>query len=384
MGQEVLLLAAHSNTMKIAIFSDPHLGYARFETDSYVQAEKAIISASEKADLILCAGDIFDMKIPKLETLKRAVEIFNKAKIPLYAIHGNHERRPKDLVNPVQLLAASTEMKLLHGESAVFEKGGRKIQILGIGSVPEEYATEAVKRSMERFKKEPGAFSVLMIHQTIKELVPGGEDELSLDYLETLPFDLIVNGHIHETGVKLSGKFIMPGSTVITQLKEDETKGKGYFLYDTEARKSEFVEIGSRPFFYETLKFDGVGEPEIREGVLKRINEIKKSHPEAIIAIKIEGALKDGLPCPDIKFDAYPGVFIENRISSDSLGAKLTKIRESREASMSAKELALKELNGKTAGKITMFDGSELFEKLVSGADETLAYLEKQYKKDNK
>jgi len=370
--------------MKIAIFSDPHLGYARFEEDSYVQAEKAIISASEKADLILCAGDIFDTKIPKLETLKRAVEIFRKARVPIYAIHGNHERRPKDMVNPAQLLAASTEMKLLHGESAVFEKDGRKMQVLGIGSVPEEYAAEAIRRTMERFVKEPGAFSVLMIHQTIKELLPGGEDELSLDYLETLPFDLIVNGHIHETGVKLSGKFIMPGSTVITQLKEDEAKGKGYFLYDTEARKAEFVEIGSRPFFYEVMRFDGTGVQEIREGVLKRISGIKKNHPEAIISIRIEGASKDGASCPDINLEGYQGVFIDNRISSDGLGAKLAKIRESRETSMSAKELALKELDGKTAGKITMFDGSELFEKLVSGADDTLAYLEKQYKKDNK
>ena len=70
--------------MKIAIFSDPHLGYARFEEDSYQQAEAAIVSASRKADLILCAGDIFDIKIPKLETIKRAVEIFKKATIPIF------------------------------------------------------------------------------------------------------------------------------------------------------------------------------------------------------------------------------------------------------------------------------------------------------------
>src|SRR4030095_17193485 len=120
--------------MKIAIFSDPHLGYARFEEDSYIQAERAIESASEKADLILCAGDIFDIKIPKLETLKRAVDIFRKAKVPVYAIHGNHERRARDMTNPAQLLAASTGMRLLHGESAVFEKNGEKGQVLGVGS----------------------------------------------------------------------------------------------------------------------------------------------------------------------------------------------------------------------------------------------------------
>jgi hypothetical protein len=40
------------------------------------------------------------------------------------------------------------------------------------------------------------------------------------------------------------------------------------------------------------------------------------------------------------------------------------------------RELALKELSKKTSGKITLFDGMELFEKLVEGPDEALAYLE--------
>ena len=366
--------------MKIAIFGDHHLGYPRFEEDSYVQAERAVTSASEKADLILCAGDIFDTKIPKLETLKRAVDIFKKASAPVFVIHGNHERRSRDMVNPVQLLAAGTEIRFLHGESATFEKNGEKAQVFGFGSVPEERATAELKKAMESYTKEEGAFTILMIHQSIKELVPAAEEELSLKYLETLPFDLIVNGHIHETMVKLGGRLLIPGSTVITQLKKTETTNKGYFLYDTSTRKAEFVELDTRKFFYEKLEFSDAGELDVRDTVRKKVDEIRKEHPNSIIAIKLDGTLKEGLSSSDIRVDGYENVFIENRLNMENLGARLEKIRDLRQEKLSVRELALKELMAKTEGKITLFDSAEIFEKLLLGTEETMEYLEKRKK----
>jgi DNA repair exonuclease SbcCD nuclease subunit len=363
--------------MKIAIFSDTHLGYARFENDSYVQAGLVLADASEKADLIICAGDIFDTKIPKLETLRHAVEMFKKATVPVYAIHGNHERRSRDMTNPPQLLAASTDMKLLHCRDGVLEKNGEKVQIFGMGSVPEEHAEAELKKTLaEMFKPLPGAFRVLVLHQSIKELIQGGDDELSLGYLETLPFDLIINGHLHGTSTMMNGKFLMPGSTVITQLKKDETAPKGYFLYDTGARKAEFVKIASREFFYEELHFKDAGESGVRDAIREKVESVRKGHPDAIISIKLEGTLKQGLNGSDVKPGRYDNVYIDNRLNVESLGARLEKIRDLRQENLSVRELALKELSKKTSGKITLFDGMELFEKLVEGPDEALAYLE--------
>ena len=367
--------------MKLAIFSDPHLGYARFEEDSYIQAERVILSASEKADVILCAGDIFDIKIPKLETIKRAIDIFKKARIPVYTVHGNHERRAKEMVNPVQLLASSTNITLLHGSDALIEKNNEKVQLFGMGSVPEEYAETALKNVMQKFRKQDGAFGILILHQSIKELIPGGTEELSLEYLETLPFDLIINGHIHETTTKLGGRFLIPGSTVITQLKKDETAPKGYYLYDTKTKKSEFVPVETRKFFYEELDFQEAGEMEIRERVREKVDEIKKLHPAAIIVIKIDGKIKGGLNSSDIKLDEYENVFIENRLNEENLAAKIEKIKNTREANLSVRDMAVRELHRKTEGRITLFDGAELFEKLQEGTEETLAYLEKHNKK---
>jgi len=369
--------------MRIAILSDPHLGYSRFEEDSYVQAERAVIDASGKADIILCAGDIFDIKIPKLETLKKAIDIFNKSKVPLIAIYGNHERRTKDSVNPVQLLAASTDIVLLHGNDHIFEKDGETVQVFGMGSVPEEYAEAALSAMMkDRFVARENAFKVLMIHQTIRELVSGTSDEeLSLDDLETLPFDLIIDGHIHETVSRLDDRFLIPGSTVITQLKEPETAPKGYYLYDTKTRKAEFVEIATRKFFYEKMEFTDADETTIRIAVDSKIRELRSSHPDCLIAIKIGGTIKKGLAASDIELGSFDNVFIDNNLGSENLASRIEKIKELRKDALSVREIAQRELSKKTNGLVTLFDSSELFEKLVLGVDETVAYLEERNKK---
>jgi DNA repair exonuclease SbcCD nuclease subunit len=370
--------------MRIAVLSDTHLGYARFEADSYAQAERAVLGASSKADLILCAGDVFDTKIPKLETLKKGVEIFRSAKVPVFAIHGNHERRAKDLTNPVQLLAAGSGITLLHGQWGVFEKDEEKVRVFGLGSVPEEYARTALEKTLGDFKKDGSSFTILLIHQSIRELVPGGKDELSLEYLEGLPFDLIVNGHIHETISRLGGRFLIPGSTVITQLKKDETAPKGYYIYDTKARKAEFIAIDSRPFFYEELEFKDANDSDVREAVREKVRGLKSKNPDAIIALKLDGTLKAGLSSSDIKPGDFGDVYIDNRLNSENLGARLQRIRTSREESLTLRDMALRELKERTEGKLTLFDSTELFDKLLQGPDEALEYLEKHNKKDSK
>jgi hypothetical protein len=59
-------------------------------------------------------------------------------------------------------------------------------------------------------------------------------------------------------------------------------------------------------------------------------------------------------------------------------------IRDIRKENLSVRDIALKELRIKTEGKVTLFDSSEIFEKLLEGSDEAMEYLEKVNKKDVK
>jgi len=360
--------------MKIAILSDSHLGYTRFEDDAFNQTKAAFLDAQGKSDIILYAGDIFDVKIPKLETLNQAVEILKEVKIPVYAIHGNHERRSKEMINPVQLLSKMGLLNYLHGDSAVFEKNNEKLQVFGLGNIPEDYARTALKKSMENFKQED-AFRILVLHQTITDFVPGGDEELKVDDLEPLPFDLIVNGHIHKTMVKMGGKLLIPGSMVLTQLKEDETSQKGYFLYDTSEKKHEFIGIPSRKFIFEEIVFEDAGVSEVKEKLESRISELKKENPEAIIRIKLSGSLREGINTGDLGLSPPENIYLSNDLNVTDLKGRLEKIRKLREEKLSVREIAMRELEEKTKGKITVFKPKELFEKLDEGPEEALQYL---------
>ncbi len=364
--------------MKIAIIADTHLGYSRFADDSFNQAKAAFEDAANKADIIVFAGDLFDMKIPKLEDLEKAINILGKVKIPIFAIHGNHERRTKGMVNPVKLLSESNMLRYLHMSSDEYSINGERIQITGIGSVPEDFAGLAVEKIEKSVDKNQNAFRILVIHQTIKELIPHSGDELSLYHLEDLPFDLIINGHIHKRFTRLGGKFIIPGSTVITQLKKDEAEPKGYVLYDTKNKQAEFIDIGTRKFFYEELKFENSGKNEVNQKIKELIENINMENKDAIISIKIKGTLREGLSGPDVKIDEYENVFLDNQLNSSNLAEKIKKIKDLREENLSIRDFAVKELSSKIGDNIKLFNPSELFDKLVNGTEEPMEYLEKE------
>lgn len=234
--------------MKVAILGDFHLGYDRFYDDSFTQAQIALKKAEEVADVLLIAGDIFDTKIPKPEVMGKSLELLSKIKKPIYVIHGTHERRPQGFINPIDILVKAGIVNSCHLKQTVFEKDGDKIMIYGMGGVPEDYSKPAI----EKLNPQPlqGVFSIFMFHQNIKEFMPQVEHGL---YVEDLPsgFNLYIDGHLHKNyEIKKEEKLLLiPGSTVLTQLRKEE-KVKGFYLYNTISNEREFIEIPTRKFYF--------------------------------------------------------------------------------------------------------------------------------------
>jgi DNA repair exonuclease SbcCD nuclease subunit len=368
--------------MKIAIFSDLHLGYSRFEEDSYTQAENVLKEAANRGDLIIIAGDIFDSRIPRLETIKRALEILKASSKPIIAIHGNHERRTKGFDNPLGVLASAGVIHYVHSSEYFFEKNGEKAAIFGIGSVPEEYAEEAIRKSIEKFKAQEGAVNLLVIHQDIAGII--NEKGMQMDFIENLKFDLIVNGHIHKRQSRLGGKIVMPGSTVITQLKKDEMEPKGYYLFDTASKKCEFIEVPTRKFFYEEINFSGASEKDVMDRFNSKIKELRVQWPTSIISIKLTGNLREGLKASDIRLrNEDQLVFISNELNIIDVKGKIEEIKRIRESNISIREFGRAELERKLAGKIRLFKPSELFEKLIEDSDAAAKYLEEIIEEKN-
>lgn len=299
--------------MRIAIVSDLHIGYDRFRKDAYAQAKEALMMAAGRADAIIIPGDIFDTRFPKPDVIAEAIGIFKElqekdfgARIvgfegvgkiytdkPILAVPGTHERRTSDTEDPVDLLNLTSLLADIGMGVAVIEKDGERVAVTGIAGVVEERFGDALKEYAN--KTVEGAFNILMFHQSLYELLPFNDSFLRM---EELPkgFDLYVNGHIHSrVESSVHGKrFLMPGSTVLTQLKDGETEKKGFFIYDTKTGEHEFVHINSRSF--ELLKIDAYTDNEetLWKEVEGRIADaVSKNGQGCILRIEISGSSRD-------------------------------------------------------------------------------------------
>jgi DNA repair exonuclease SbcCD nuclease subunit len=363
--------------LKIAVLADFHLGYARFFEDSFEQAEKAFSKACEEADLVVLLGDIFDARIPKQEILARSFKLFrlafgkkwetklvsykskdgreNYAEVPVVAIHGTHERRTKELVNPVELLEKAGFLVNVHAATAIFEKDGEKVAVQGMGGVPEEYA----KNALEVLSPKPveGAFNIFLLHQSMSEFLPGE----GLMGMEDLPrgFELYLCGHIHTKMVQKldSGAyFIIPGSTVITQMRKEDVGNKGFFIFDTKSREAIFREIESRPFFYEELEFKQAGLEEVLTMARKSVEKLleDKADVKPVIKLKLKGTVAKGLNQSNLDVSSVAREFydravveIDKNLESETLKEKIDKLRSLRESKLSVKDMGIEILKSK-------------------------------------
>ncbi len=362
--------------MIVGIISDTHIGYPRFYEDSIAQARQAFQEACDKSDLILIAGDIFDTKTPKFEVLAKAMEILSYGKKvdwksknikgengehPVVAIHGTHDRRSKEMINPVQLLEGAGLITNTSDRMVMFSKTNadgktERIAIHGVGGTTEDTIRQVLNKL--NFKPVPGAYNILMLHQTITDVIPMA-DGISLDELPP-GFDLYLCGHIHKRVVinKNGKKLLIPGSTVITQLKKEEEEPRAYVLLDTETNEIKFVDLKSRPFHYgeiEVKEMDGTYVlAELRKKIDSLINE-KEEMP--IIRVIVKGTLKQGVKRENLNFqEVYKDyeekcmLQIDNELDEQGLKEKLDSLRKMYEQKLSVREIGIESIKKKLSG----------------------------------
>ena len=270
--------------MKISIISDLHLGFGQgteMEGDSFAAFSEAL-EKSLDCDLIIIGGDMFDSRMPNTEVFTNAIEILKtplsrpsetkilhgvnkntedfpliKNGIPVIAIAGNHERRVKGLLNPVEALERAGFLVYLHCNSIVLENNNQKIAIHGMSSVPDQYGEQV----LEAWNTKPidGCFNVLLMHQSVAPFLYAAY----LIPLEKIPkgFDLYINGHVHGTvKAEYSGApFIIPGSLLPTQITKDLSRHSfcKVEVQENKAASVNFVELEhQREIFYKEFDKD--------------------------------------------------------------------------------------------------------------------------------
>ena len=302
--------------MRIAILSDFHLGYERFREDAFFQAEEALNKAAEMSDALIIPGDIFDNRAPKPDVIAEAINLFRNLSrrewkfrvsefigdgkiftdLPIIAIPGTHERRAQEAADPVDILGLAGLVVDVSNATAVIQGNGERIAIRGIGGIADDRFREVLEK--ENPVPIDGAFNIFMFHESIYEMLPFNEKFTKLSELPK-GFDLYVSGHIHnKVEEKAHGKMLLiPGSTVLTQLKAGEQDGKGFFVYDTRTGEHEFVRINSRRFVLEKIDLKDIGEKSVVEYIQERLDAIIKStggKPIIRVVLDRKGIGQDG------------------------------------------------------------------------------------------
>ncbi len=380
--------------MILAVVSDTHFGFkwnSERNLDSFQNAREAFEKA-KKADAVLLPGDIFDSKTPNQEVFSKAFKLFklfedtgDKARIkdyewkdtrtPVIAIHGTHERRSKEYVNPIELLEDAGVLVHLHNDSITLEKGGERVNIFGMSGVPERYASDILKKWNPTPEK---GVNVLMLHQSIENFVYTDEINKGIS-LSDLPdgFDYIIDGHIHWKNLDFESRelpLVFPGSTITTQVRKKEAEeDKGIIFIDTESRDIRFEPLNSpREVFH--LKID-VSDMEGREIVDEVIEQVvdKSSGKEKkpLVRVVLDGETEANFSKKEIREKIDSAII---KIGDNTKGIK------ERGNSIDSGE-KVDELGFRYISRDFSFNGiKEIFEKLCEGDSESV--LEEFEKKD--
>lgn len=367
-----------NSSMKLAFVTDTHFGFRRFEADAIRQGREAILAAAREADVLILGGDNFDTPLPRMETiaevtgiLREALGIFHSrgiAGVPIYAIHGNHDRRARGFVHPTELLAHGGFLVNAHNKTIMREINGETVAISGMGNVPDDLAAEGLKKIECRLVS--GAFNVFVLHQTFKESSYGREEYLSYDDLPE-GYDLYLCGHIHKPN--LSSKVMNPGSTVATTLHEDEYGQRGWLLYDTVARKGEFKPINSRQFFFSAINFENATPDEVKRKLEEEAKRLLASaKPDArspLVRVVAKGTLAPGFGTADLRMPHLgENIFIDSNLNADSLKGKIAQIKISREKKLTSRQQGMEILRKKLEGTgYSLGDAEDVFESLIEG-----------------
>lgn len=301
------------NLYKFAHITDCHLGSWRNPKlrDLNLQAfERSIlISIKEQVDFILITGDFFDVNIPQLAPVKKAVEILKRARdsgIPIYMIYGSHDFNTAnismiDILHSAELFIKPTEFQF-NSDSVMLKffvdmKTGAKIT--GISGRKVGLDKEIYERLDKKKLESEDGFKIFLLHRGIQEILP-----LNMQFRDTLPislipkgFDYYGGGHIHKRVEKKidNSVIIYPGPLFGSTFQdlEETAKGekRGFYIISFEKKifECKFIEIKVAEILYKEIFSLKWSSEKLKDEITKIISELEVKNK--IVLIKVKGKL---------------------------------------------------------------------------------------------
>jgi double-strand break repair protein MRE11 len=326
----VLPDAPDSDTLRILIATDNHLGYAESDSlrrdDSYNSFEEILQAAVDnKADFLLLGGDLFHENKPSRQCLYKTVSLLRKycfgerninfellsnpkinfptsggvnydsenvnIRLPIFAIHGNHDDpagvggySTMDLLHQAQLLnyfGKSERVDKIINHPLIMKKGETKLALYGLGNIRDERLHRTFAQNEVRFMREEGSdcFSVLVLHQN---RIRHSLVEKNFISEKMLPnwLDIVIWGHEHERldeeeNEEMNFTVLQPGSSVATSLSQGESVEKHITLLEIQRENFRMLHLPlytTRPFTVQDVKLSDELDP-AENNVAEQIEE---------------------------------------------------------------------------------------------------------------
>lgn len=312
--------------MRFAHLSDSHLGARQFgllerENDFYDVFAKNIDKIIEKdVDFVIHSGDLFDNNRPSTEALlafQKALLRLNEAKIPIYAIAGNHDSILRKDALPPQVLFKDIGLKLISPDNQAYLEGA--VLICGIPYTPSSQS-RALKNTYEQLSNLADKYikSILVSHQGIDKWMHDGTHEIELNEMPR-NFDYYAMGHVHNYVEQDfgKGKLVYPGSMEIWRTNESNDNyrqyGKGFVVVDLSdaTPQIERVKIDlPREFYHEVIDYDKLYE---RLPIIKK--ELQSFENKPMVDLTVAGGDFDSADIYDLIKDTIGGDVLNLRPS---------------------------------------------------------------------
>jgi DNA repair exonuclease SbcCD nuclease subunit len=234
--------------MNLILTSDWHLGLQQYgdprrENDVYNAAKFIVDFAINSKYSILLAGDILDSCNPVEKAVSELKDLHLKlveANIPAFYINGNHDNTSEHWLNVV---------------SRPSDKGGfielKPNQSVTINNeVIVGITAYSRKEIIEQLAEAPQNATIILLHTRCKEFIQYNdkttnywsiEEDFNFDRFPNLKLVVIGDTHVTETKAVNGVTFISPGSIELVKANEDIKKY--FFVYDTDKRMYDPVEI---------------------------------------------------------------------------------------------------------------------------------------------
>lgn len=340
------------DSIKIAIFTDTHLGYDEKDiitgSDSFTIFNEALdISIDNNVDCIIHAGDLFHSKNPSIKTAIKTNEIiYNhrfpipnqdlsenpisftefqgeqiKSRTPFFIIQGNHDKIDK-VDSAINLVSASGLIYYFKDNIAddsitlnpvMIERGNIEVALYGMGHM--ENFRQLLKNTISGegkkivFENIPDAqnnesdnnqrFNILLLHQDSLDRADFRENIPEMVYQICSWMNLVVWGHEHENCIEPRSvsnsetfKITQPGSTIITDFRKYKQPKRSMAILEIFQNRVDFKNIflkTPRSYRYSRIKISDY-EHILNDSDLwkKKDNESLLQYQEQEIKTKIQ------------------------------------------------------------------------------------------------